>query len=88
MSEGISYKRRWQAITLGTLVLVPAYWGILVGAVSAASDDRSGIANPAAAVATSFVLSETFTTVSSVCDRRHGVFLSRRTMASTGRRCN
>jgi hypothetical protein len=49
--EPLSFKRRWQAITLGTLVLVPAYWGILVGAVSFAADDGKGTANPAAATA-------------------------------------
>lgn len=51
MSEPISQKRRWQAITLGTLMLVPAYWSILIGAVSLASDDGKGTANPGAAVA-------------------------------------
>jgi hypothetical protein len=30
--------RKWRAITLATLLLVPAYWAILAGAVSAASD--------------------------------------------------
>jgi hypothetical protein len=35
-------KRKWRAITLATLVLVPAYWFILGGAVSAASDDAAG----------------------------------------------
>jgi hypothetical protein len=31
-------RRKWRAITLATLVLVPAYWAILAGVVSAASD--------------------------------------------------
>jgi hypothetical protein len=44
-------KRRWQAITLATLVLVPAYWAILAGAATMANDGDGGIPNPAAAVA-------------------------------------
>jgi hypothetical protein len=31
---------KWRAITLATLVLVPAYWSLLGGIVSIASDDR------------------------------------------------
>ena len=34
-------KRKWQAITLATLVLVPAYVFLLVGVVAAASKSRS-----------------------------------------------
>jgi hypothetical protein len=32
-------RRKWRAILLSTLVLVPAYWSILVGLVSAASEE-------------------------------------------------
>jgi hypothetical protein len=33
---------KWRAILLGTLLLVPAYWSVLAGVVSAASDDTGG----------------------------------------------
>ncbi len=38
-AEPLPPRRKWRAITLATLVLVPAYWAILAGVVSAASDD-------------------------------------------------
>jgi hypothetical protein len=44
-------QRKWRAITLATLVLVPAFWAMLAGLVSAAGDGEDGVANPAAAVA-------------------------------------
>ena len=47
----ITAKKRWQAITLATLLLVPAYWAVLVGAVSIADEGDDGIANPGAAIA-------------------------------------
>jgi hypothetical protein len=37
--EPLSPRRFWRAILIGTLLLVPAYWGLLVGLVSVASDD-------------------------------------------------
>ena len=49
--EPLSPRRKWRAITLATLVLVPAYWMLLAGIVSASPDVEGGIANPAAAVA-------------------------------------
>lgn len=36
--EPLSPKRKWRAITLSTLLLVPAYWGIVAGVVAVASD--------------------------------------------------
>jgi hypothetical protein len=41
-------RRKWRAILFSTLLLVPAYWTLLVGVVSVASDDRTGapIAGP------------------------------------------
>jgi hypothetical protein len=33
---------KWKAILLGTLILVPAYWSVLAGAVSVASDEGGG----------------------------------------------
>ena len=49
--EPLSPQRKWRAITIATLVLVPAYWMILVGLVAGAADEKGGIENPAAAVA-------------------------------------
>ncbi len=34
-------KRKWRAITLATLLLAPAFWSVLVGTVSAASNDAN-----------------------------------------------
>lgn len=48
--QPLSPRRKWRAITLATLVLVPAYWLLLAGLVSAAPDTEGGVANPAAAV--------------------------------------
>jgi hypothetical protein len=52
--EPLSPPRKWRAITLATLVLVPAFWALLAGLVAIASDDSGGHAgapNPAGAVA-------------------------------------
>ena len=38
-AEPLSPRRVWRAILIATLLLVPAYWGLLVGLVSVASDD-------------------------------------------------
>ncbi len=35
-------RRKWRAILLATLLLVPAYWSVVAGAVSAASATRGG----------------------------------------------
>ena len=43
--EPLTPQRKWRAITLATLVLVPAFWSMLAGFVAAACDDggrRSG----------------------------------------------
>jgi len=48
----LSPQQKWKAITIGTIVLLPAFWGTLIGLVSVASDDaNSGVANPAAFIA-------------------------------------
>ena len=44
-------KRKWQAITLATLLLVPAYWSILAGLVAAASTSEDPLPNPGASLA-------------------------------------
>jgi hypothetical protein len=38
-AQPLSPRQVWRAILLSTLLLVPAYWGLLVGLVSIASDD-------------------------------------------------
>jgi len=35
-------RAKWRAILLGTLLLVPAYWSVLAGVVSVASDEEGG----------------------------------------------
>ena len=47
----LSPRKKWQAITLATLLLVPGYWSILAGLVAAASDGPDPVANPAAYLA-------------------------------------
>jgi hypothetical protein len=42
-AEPLSPRRKWRAILLATLLLVPAYWSLLVGLVSVASDDPQGV---------------------------------------------
>jgi hypothetical protein len=37
-AEPLSPRRKWRAITLATLLLVPSYWSVLAGLVSVASD--------------------------------------------------
>jgi hypothetical protein len=52
--EPLSPQRKWQTITVATLLLVPAYWALLAGLVAGASDsasDRTGAPNTAAAFA-------------------------------------
>jgi hypothetical protein len=37
--DPLSPQRKWRAILLATLLLVPAYWGIVIGVVAVASDN-------------------------------------------------
>ena len=53
--EPLSPHRKWRAITLATLVLVPAYWSMLAGLVAAADDGDSG-PHPGAAIALGLTL--------------------------------
>ncbi len=54
--EPLSPQQKWKAITIATLVLLPAFWGTLIGLVSVASDDGEGVANPAAFIALGLAL--------------------------------
>jgi hypothetical protein len=49
--QPLSPKRKWQTITLATLLLVPAYWSMLAGLVSAASPSEEPLPNPGASLA-------------------------------------
>lgn len=44
-------RRKWRAITIATVLLVPAFWAMLAGFVAAASDEPGGIEAPGAAIA-------------------------------------
>jgi hypothetical protein len=59
--EPLPAPRKWRAITIATLVLVPAFWAMLAGFVSIAAETRDtesggAIANPAAAIAFGFAI--------------------------------
>ena len=54
--EPLSPQKKWRAITIATLVLVPAYWAILIGVVSAGSESDGGVGNPAVAIAFGLML--------------------------------
>ncbi|HEY8527507.1 MAG TPA: hypothetical protein VIL48_21265 [Acidimicrobiales bacterium] len=50
--EPLSPRRKWQAITVATLILVPGYWALLAGLVAAADSGSSAAApHPVAALA-------------------------------------
>lgn len=38
-AEPLSPRKKWRAITLATILLAPAFWSLLAGVVSVASDD-------------------------------------------------
>jgi hypothetical protein len=54
--EPLSPPRKWRAITIATLILVPAFWSLLAGSVSLAHDKPEGAPDPAAAFALGFGL--------------------------------
>jgi len=57
--EPLSPRRKWQTITLATLLLLPAYWALLAGLVAGASDSaeaRVNAPNVVAAVALGLAL--------------------------------
>ncbi len=49
--QPLGARKAWRAITLATLLLVPAFWLLLAGLVSAAEETEGGVANPGAAIA-------------------------------------
>jgi hypothetical protein len=49
--QPVTPERKWRAIVITTIVLVPAFWSILAGLVAAADDDSTGGPQPAAAIA-------------------------------------
>lgn len=53
-AQPLSPQRKWQTITVATLVLVPAYWAMLAGIVSAAESGDEG--SPHAGLALAFGL--------------------------------
>ena len=53
--EPLPPQRKWRAITLATLLLVPAYWALLAALVAGASDDAARA--PSVAIALTFGLS-------------------------------
>jgi hypothetical protein len=48
--EPLSPQRKWRAITIATLILVPAFWALLAGFVAAGADDPAAGPNPAASI--------------------------------------
>jgi hypothetical protein len=51
-AQPLSPRRKWQTITVATLILAPGFWALLAGMVAAADDSSSADApNPAAALA-------------------------------------
>jgi hypothetical protein len=38
-AEPLTPRRKWRAITIATLLLVPSFWGVIAGLVAAASED-------------------------------------------------
>ena len=49
--EPLSPRRKWKAITLATLLIVPAYWMLLAGIVSSATSNDAKAPSPAGALA-------------------------------------
>jgi hypothetical protein len=52
----LSPKRKWQTITVATLLLVPAFWSMLAGLVAYGSDETDEVGDPAAFIAFGFAL--------------------------------
>jgi hypothetical protein len=50
-AEPLSPERKWRAITVATLLLVPGFWALLAGLVAVAADEPESGPEPAAAIA-------------------------------------
>lgn len=55
-AEPLSPQRKWRAITIATLLLVPAFWALLAGLVAGATNSKVNAPNPAAALALGLAL--------------------------------
>ena len=53
--EPLTPRRKWMAITVATVILAPAYWAMLIGLISFASDD-SDLSDATASAALAFGL--------------------------------
>lgn len=54
--EPLPPQKKWRAIVIATLVLVPSYWSILAGLVAGATDSEAAGPSPAAALALGLAL--------------------------------
>ncbi|MET1011994.1 MAG: hypothetical protein ABWY83_06410 [Actinomycetota bacterium] len=55
-AEPLSPRRKWRAILLATLLLIPAYWALVAGLVSIASEDRRGAPDAGLSIALGLIL--------------------------------
>jgi hypothetical protein len=55
-AEPLSPPQKWRAITVATLMLVPAFWSLLAGLVAVATDDDAGGPAPGPAIAAGLAL--------------------------------
>jgi hypothetical protein len=55
-AEPLSPQRKWRAITLATVLLVPAFWSLLAGLVAWGSDQPKAAPDPGAALALGLAL--------------------------------
>lgn len=56
MTDALTPQRKWRAIALATLLLVPAFWSLLAGLVAFASDDERAGPAPGTAIAVGLAL--------------------------------
>jgi hypothetical protein len=54
--EPLSPQKKWRAITIATVLLVPGFWSMLAGLVALASEEAEGGPDPGAAIALGFAL--------------------------------
>ena len=52
----MSPQRKWRAITLATVLLVPAFWSLLAGLVASSANRSEAAPDPSAALALGFAL--------------------------------